>query len=212
MPIPRDDLRGFYALAVDDNETNLQLVRAQTRAWGMVCDIATECACGLDDDRPRPRQVRPYDVAILDMQMPDMDGLELAQSHQGDPAHAQMRLVLMTSMAQRGHAAQSALAGFDAYLHKPVRQAQLYECLRTVMGLPGLRPRRPARRSRNGDRPLPQGGAGAAADARAARGRQSDEPDGGDSHARETRVSGGRGRPRPRGGRRLPARAITRSS
>ena len=79
VPTPREDLRGLYALAVDDNQTNLQLVRAQTRSWGMVCDITTRgsealqmIACG------RPQ--RPYDVAILDMQMPDMDGLELAQA------------------------------------------------------------------------------------------------------------------------------------
>ena len=51
-----------------------------------------------------PRRQRPYDVAILDMQMPDMDGFELAQAIRSDPANDRVKLVLMTSMAQRGHA------------------------------------------------------------------------------------------------------------
>ena len=79
VPTPRDDLRGLYALAVDDNQTNLQLVRAQTRAWGMVCDIATRGSEALQMIGAASRQ-RPYDVVILDMQMPGMDGLELAQT------------------------------------------------------------------------------------------------------------------------------------
>ena len=50
---------------------------------------------------------RPYDVAILDMQMPGMDGLELAQAIKRDPANDGLKLILMTSMAQRGHARAS---------------------------------------------------------------------------------------------------------
>ena len=128
-----EDLRGLYALAVDDHATNLQLVRTQTRAWGMVCDITTRGAEALDMIRAASRQ-RPYDVAMLDMQMPDMDGLELARAIKADPANDGLKLVMMTSMAQRGHAAQSEQVGVAGYLQKPVRQSQLYDCLRTVMG------------------------------------------------------------------------------
>jgi CheY-like chemotaxis protein len=131
-PIPREDLRGLYALAVDDNQTNLQLVRAQTRSWGMVCDITTRGSEALQMIGAASLQ-RPYDMAILDMQMPDMDGLELAQAIKRDPSNEKMKLVLMTSMAQRGHAARSEQVGIAGYLHKPVRQSQLYDCLRTVM-------------------------------------------------------------------------------
>ena len=49
-PTPREDLRGLRALAVDDNQTNLQLVRAQTRSWGMACDVASSGAEALRDD------------------------------------------------------------------------------------------------------------------------------------------------------------------
>jgi PAS domain S-box-containing protein len=132
-PTPREDLRGLSALAVDDNQTNLEIVRAQTRAWGMVCDIATNASDALQMIAAAARQ-RPYDVAILDMKMPGMDGLDLAEAIRRDPAHEAMKLVLMTSMAQRSHAARSEQVDIAAYLTKPVRQSQLYECLRTVLG------------------------------------------------------------------------------
>ena len=133
VPTPREDLRGLYALAVDDNQTNLQLVRTQTRSWGMVCDVTTGGSEALQMIGAASRQ-RPYDVAILDMQMPGMDGFELAQAIRRDPSNEKMKLVLMTSMGQRGHAAQSEQVGIAGYLKKPVRQSQLYDCLRTVMG------------------------------------------------------------------------------
>jgi CheY-like chemotaxis protein len=68
------------------------------------------------------------------MQMPGMDGLSLAHAITGDPANRRLRLVLMTSMARAGHARESQAAGIAGYLTKPVRQGQLYDCLRTVMG------------------------------------------------------------------------------
>jgi PAS domain S-box-containing protein len=134
----REDLRGLYALAVDDNQTNLQLVQAQTVAWGMVCDITTGGAEALQMIGAASVQ-RPYDLAILDMQMPGMDGLELAERIKRDPSNAGLRLVLMTSIGRRGQAALSERAGIAGYLNKPVRQSQLYDCLRTVMG-PACRP------------------------------------------------------------------------
>jgi two-component system sensor histidine kinase/response regulator len=132
VPSPREDLRGLYALAVDDNQTNLQLVRTQTRSWGMVCDITDRGSEALQMIRAAALQ-RPYDLTILDMQMPGMDGLQLAQAIKRDPSNEKMKLILMTSMGQRGHAARSEQAGIAGYLTKPVRQSQLHDCLRTVM-------------------------------------------------------------------------------
>jgi PAS domain S-box-containing protein len=135
-----EDLRGLYALAVDDNETNLQLVRTQTHSWGMTCDVTTQGAEALHMIKAAAARKRPYDLGILDMQMPDMDGLELARAIKADPANDGLKLVMMTSMAQRGHAAQSEQVGLAGYLTKPVRQSQLYDCLRTVMGPPSPHP------------------------------------------------------------------------
>ena len=146
VPTPREDLHGLYALAVDDNETNLQLVRTQTRSWGMVCDITTRGSEALQMIRAAALQ-RPYDLTILDMQMPGMDGLELAEAIKSDPLNERMKLILMTSMAQRGHGARSEQVGIAGYLTKPVRQSQLYDCLRTVMGPPSQAPPQPAQQT-----------------------------------------------------------------
>jgi PAS domain S-box-containing protein len=132
-PTPREDLHGLSVIAVDDNQTNLQIVRAQTRSWGMLCDITTSGSEALEMIAAAS-VLRPYDVAILDMQMPGMDGLAVAEAIKRDPSNGKLKMILMTSMAQRGHAARSERAGIAGFLNKPVRQAQLYECLRTVTG------------------------------------------------------------------------------
>ena len=81
----------------------------------------------------------PFDVAILDMQMPGLDGLTVARRIKADPAMATVRLVLLTSCAFRGAAQAAQAAGFDAFLTKPVRQAHLYDCLSLVVtGAPPL--------------------------------------------------------------------------
>jgi CheY-like chemotaxis protein len=72
-------------------------------------------------------------VAILDMHMPGMDGLQLAEAIRRNPSNIKMKLVLMTSMAERGQAKRAQQLGIAAYLTKPVRQSQLHDCLRMVL-------------------------------------------------------------------------------
>jgi CheY-like chemotaxis protein/HPt (histidine-containing phosphotransfer) domain-containing protein len=77
---------------------------------------------------------RPFQVVILDMMMPDMDGLELARRIKAETTLAAARLILLTSIGLRGDAALARRAQIDAYLSKPVRQSELYNCLATVLG------------------------------------------------------------------------------
>ena len=74
-----------------------------------------------------------YDLAVLDMQMPGMDGMELARRIKADPALSPVRLVLLTSMGRRGEGEEASQSGIEAYLTKPVRQSELYDALVTVM-------------------------------------------------------------------------------
>ena len=74
-----------------------------------------------------------YDLAILDLLMPGMDGFELARAIKSDPSIAGMHLVLLTSAGVRGDGATARAAGIAAYLTKPVRQSQLFDCLTTVV-------------------------------------------------------------------------------
>lgn len=76
----------------------------------------------------------PFDLAIIDMHMPGMDGLQLGKTIREEPALAHTKLILLTSMGRRGDAKLAHSAGFSGYLTKPVRKAHLYDCLRLVMG------------------------------------------------------------------------------
>jgi CheY-like chemotaxis protein len=80
------------------------------------------------------QEERPYEVAILDWKMPEMDGLELARTIRATPSLNSVRLVLLTSLGQRGDGALARAAGINAYLTKPVRESHLFDCLRTAMG------------------------------------------------------------------------------
>ena len=141
-PVRRGDLQGLHVLIVDDNETNREILRHQVGTWGMEqvsVDSGLRALEVLKDAAPgRPR----FDVAILDMMMPGLDGLELARRIREEPRFSGMRLVMLTSVGLRGDAAEARRIGVEAYLGKPVRQSELYDCLVTVMGLtpPGQPP------------------------------------------------------------------------
>jgi CheY-like chemotaxis protein len=70
------------------------------------------------------------------MQMPGMDGMQLARHISDDPSIAQTRLVLLTSIGQRGDSDDARRGGIEAYLTKPARQSELYDAIATVMGTP----------------------------------------------------------------------------
>ena len=77
----------------------------------------------------------PFEIAIIDMQMPGMDGETVGKKIKQDPDLKNTILVLMTSMGQRGDAKRLEKIGFAAYLTKPIRPSKLYDCLATVTGI-----------------------------------------------------------------------------
>jgi CheY-like chemotaxis protein len=74
-----------------------------------------------------------YDLAILDLMMPEMDGFDLARAIKATPEIASVPLVLLTSFGERRHSVVAKEVGIAAYLTKPVRQSRLFESLITVM-------------------------------------------------------------------------------
>ena len=133
-PPPRTHLSGVPTLVVDDNKTNRTILRHQLSSWGMKAHTAKDGRQALDMLLSADQEERPYDVAILDWQMPEMDGLELARTIRATPSLNNVRLVLLTSVGQRGDGALARAAGINAYLTKPVRESHLFDCLRTAMG------------------------------------------------------------------------------
>ena len=131
---PRADLRGLRVLIVDDNETNRRVLQGQLVSWGAPSTSAEGGMEALGEMRRAADRGEPYDLAIIDMQMPEMDGLELARIVKGDPELSVTPLVMLTSMGQRGDGEKAKAAGISAYLTKPVRQSELRDCLSAVVG------------------------------------------------------------------------------
>jgi two-component system sensor histidine kinase/response regulator len=120
-------LRGKRVLIVDDNPTNRHILTLQTQAWGM---IPTPAASG-QEALSLLRQELTFDLAILDMQMPEMDGMTLAREIRKLPGGQALPLIMLTSLGSRG---QAELSGeFAAYLVKPVKPSQLYDTLLAVL-------------------------------------------------------------------------------
>jgi len=131
--IPPANVLGTRILVVDDNATNRQILLAQFKAWGARPGDAADGETSLRLLREAAQVGDPYQVAVLDMRMPGMDGDELARAIKADVALANTRLVMMTSVGQRGDARRLEEIGFAAYLTKPVRQSDLFDCLVTVL-------------------------------------------------------------------------------
>jgi PAS domain S-box-containing protein len=125
----RRRLEGMRALVVDDNTTNLEIVSRQLGSWGMLAEAVEQPSEALSRIRGGER----FDVAVLDMLMPEMDGVTLAREIRRHRDEEQLPLLLLTSL---GHIRESRSATeFAAQLTKPVKASQLYEALLKVLAI-----------------------------------------------------------------------------
>ena len=134
LSIPDISVEGKSVLVVDDNETNRAVVRAQLQLWGMEVYEAQDPIMAFDDCQIRISQghVPPYDVAILDMQMPNMDGADLGKEIRNMSQCDAMKLVMMTSLGSRNDAQRFAKIGFDAFFAKPTTTRDLLNALKVL--------------------------------------------------------------------------------
>jgi GAF domain-containing protein/DNA-binding response OmpR family regulator len=124
----QDVLRGKHVLLVDDNPTNRRILELQVKAWGMHAYSTATPSEALQ----LLRQGDAYDLVILDLQMPDMDGVELAgEIHKLESAKL-VPLILLSSLGGRESAREST--EFAAVLSKPVRQSALFDALMSILG------------------------------------------------------------------------------
>lgn len=137
MSTCRRQLKGLRVLIIDDNATNRSILEHQTNAWGMEGDSVEGGAKGLKLLLGAAAKEQFYDLVILDMHMPEMDGLEVARLIKADSRISEVRLIMLTSVGLRGDAQLARQTGIMAYLTKPVRQLDLYNCLASVMGTDG---------------------------------------------------------------------------
>ncbi len=125
----RVELIGRRVLVVDDNATNREVLARSLQGCGMAVTCSADGPTALRLALDSAQRGTPYELAILDMLMPGMDGLQLARAIRGSPELPAMGLLLLTSVGGQGEPAEARRAGVDAYLTKPIRQAQLLDCL-----------------------------------------------------------------------------------
>jgi signal transduction histidine kinase/CheY-like chemotaxis protein len=124
-------LDGKRLLIVDDNATNRQILTLQAQSWGMLTRVAESGHEALN----WLRQGEAFDMAILDMQMAEMDGLTLATEIRKQPSSQTLPLVMLTSIDRPEVAdATRILVNFAAFLTKPIKQSHLYNVLSHILG------------------------------------------------------------------------------
>jgi CheY-like chemotaxis protein len=142
-PVPVAELQGRHVLVVDDNATNRRVYEAYVSSWGMRPAAAADADEALTQLERAVDGGDPFDVVLLDFNMPGENGLELSQRITATPGLRSTRLILLSSTGElRG---DGPTRGISYQLTKPVRQSRLLDAIRTVIIARGSRaPRRAA--------------------------------------------------------------------
>jgi signal transduction histidine kinase/DNA-binding response OmpR family regulator len=134
-PATRDSLAGLRLLIVDDNPTNRSILLQHAIEWQMDASIASNGAEALGLLRAASANGKPFDVAILDMKLPVMDGIDLTCAIKADASLGSLKLVMLTSLDAADDSERAREIGVDRRLTKPVRRAELQACISAVVGV-----------------------------------------------------------------------------
>ena len=146
-PLDPDVLTGRRVLVVDDNATNRTILQAQLSSWNMQPDLVGDAHAALRQLRSRSADGRPYDAIVLDMVMPEVDGVELARITSADPVLLGVPMIMLTSNMHVDPAHLRSV-GIRQWLSKPLRSSDLYDGLVRLLTTPELEVAGPTRAAR----------------------------------------------------------------
>ena len=134
---PATDMHGFTLLVVDDNDANREVLCGQLKGWGATVLDAADGAralavCEGQAQQSTHAQNPPFDIVLLDMRMPDMDGAEFGKRLKADDRFKEMPLVMMTAVGNGGNGQCFGDLGFSSHFTKPVTPLELFEALTVV--------------------------------------------------------------------------------
>lgn len=130
---PNVVLKGLKLLIVEDNQTTRDAFHDYASSWGMSVDMVADAQAALTLLKNSINCLLPYSAIIIDMKLPGMNGLELGNQLKNDPTTAAIPLIMATSTLFTGGMDELKQSGFSAYLLKPVRKVDLYQCLIKVI-------------------------------------------------------------------------------
>jgi signal transduction histidine kinase/CheY-like chemotaxis protein/HAMP domain-containing protein len=133
-PFELGDIEGLRVLVVDDNDTNCQIFKIYLESWRCRVEVAASASEAIKKLRSAVDGDNEFQVALLDLCMPEMDGKSLGKEIKLMPQFKNLVLVMLTSVGKQGDAKHLERLGFAAYLVKPIKQLQLFDCLRIVTG------------------------------------------------------------------------------
>lgn len=125
-------LREQQVLVVDDNPTNRLLLASLLGGWGVRCEVRGDGESALALLQAEPSR---FGIALIDLRMPSMDGFALVDRIRADDSLRGLRLVMLTTLGDHDARPRAERIGLRAFLTKPVRQGQLFECLLSVLAL-----------------------------------------------------------------------------
>ncbi|MBL4798502.1 MAG: response regulator [Oleispira sp.] len=128
-------MNSLKLLIVDDNATNREVLRGQLQRWEIdvvEADGGEQALMHLHSHQIN-KNVKPFDLAIIDMQMPGMDGTQLAELIHQDENNKDLKLIMLTSVSDNGDAQYFAKKGFSAYFSKPIISSDLYDALAIIV-------------------------------------------------------------------------------
>jgi signal transduction histidine kinase/DNA-binding response OmpR family regulator len=134
IPEKPANLEGLRVLVVDDNATNRRILEEMLKNWRMRPAIAAGGAEALEMLAEAREKGEPFHLLLLDVNMPFMDGFELAGRIREQPGYDESPIMVLTSSGLRGDAARCRELGVSAYLTKPVKQSCLLDAITTVLG------------------------------------------------------------------------------
>ncbi|MEI8375697.1 MAG: response regulator, partial [Planctomycetota bacterium] len=128
------NLDGLRVLVVDDHDANRLLVSTLLKTWGCQVAEAVGAQAAVVAIAAAKQTDEMFQVALLDMHMPDGDGMELGLNIRESDTAGETSLILMTSLGEQGYLRRLEEIGFRGYLTKPIRRSQLHQCLVSAVG------------------------------------------------------------------------------
>jgi CheY-like chemotaxis protein len=127
------ELDGIKILVVDDEPGAREIIQSYLDAWGMHNSLAANGEEALSLLQNAAKTDEPFDLAIIDLQMPGINGMQLGKSIRADELLKKMKLILLTAFDRPGTGEEAIFYGFDAFLTKPIKQSQLLNAITMLL-------------------------------------------------------------------------------